>query len=71
MGLGAADDAQVIAAVRALLRDVGLGGGLRSYGVAEGQLDALADQAFDDPCHRTNPVPVTRGDLYRLYQRAM
>ena len=71
MGLGDVDDARVIAAIRALLRDVGLGEGLRAYGVREEHLNQLADQAFADPCHRTNPVPVTRDDLYRLYELAM
>ena len=33
------------------------------HGVTESQLDALADQAFADACHQTNPVPVTRDDL--------
>ena len=71
MGIAGATDAQAIAAVRALLRDIGLPGGLGAHGVRESQLDALADQAFADPCHQTNPVPVTRDDLYRLYQSAM
>jgi alcohol dehydrogenase class IV len=71
MGLQGATDAEAIDAVRELLRDIGLPEGLRAHGVKESQLDALADQAFADPCHRTNPVPVTREDLYRLYQLAM
>jgi alcohol dehydrogenase class IV len=48
-----------------------LGEGLRNHGVAESQLAALADQAVTDGCHATNPVPVTRDNLYRLYQAAM
>jgi alcohol dehydrogenase class IV len=71
LGIPVATDAQAIAAVRMLLADVGLPEGLRAHGVKESQLGALADQAFADPCHRTNPVPVTRDDLYRLYQLAM
>jgi 4-hydroxybutyrate dehydrogenase len=71
IGIPGASDALAIAAVRKLLADVGLPGGLRARGVKESQLGALADQAFADPCHRTNPVPVTRDDLYRLYQLAM
>jgi alcohol dehydrogenase class IV len=31
----------------------------------------MADQAFADSCHQTNPVPVTRDDLRHLYQLAM
>ena len=71
MGVRNANDAQAIAAVRKLLRDIGLPEGLRAHGVDESKLAALADQAVNDPCHRTNPVPVTRDDLYRLYQLAM
>jgi alcohol dehydrogenase class IV len=71
MGMIGATDARAILAIRSLLRDIGLGGGLRSYGVADQHLNALTDQAFADPCHKTNPVPVTREDLYRLYQLAM
>lgn len=71
MGVKNATDAHAIAAVRNLLRDIGLPEGLRAYGVDESKLGALADQAVNDPCHRTNPVPVTRDDLYRLYQLAM
>jgi 4-hydroxybutyrate dehydrogenase len=71
MGIKGSTDAQAIAAVRGLLREIGLAEGLRAHGVQESQLGALSDQAFDDPCHRTNPVPVTRDDLHRLYQLAM
>jgi len=71
MGVPGSDDARAIAAVRGLLREVGLPEGLKAHGVRESQLAGLADQAFEDPCHQTNPVPVTRDDLYRLYQQAM
>ena len=71
MGIPGATDAQAIEALRRLLRDVGLPEGLSAHGVKESQLNALADQAVKDPCHATNPVPVTRDDLYKLYQLAM
>ena len=71
LGLGDPTDAGTIAAVRALLAEIGLAPGLRAHGVDESKLDALADQAFADGCHATNPVPVTRGDLRTLYQRAL
>ena len=64
-------DACAITAVRKLLTDIGLVGGLRSAGVKDDALDALADAAFADSCHKTNPVPVTRDDLRALYQQAM
>jgi alcohol dehydrogenase class IV len=71
MGIPRSTDAQAIAAVRGLLREVGLPEGLRAHGVREAQLGELAEQAYADPCHRTNPVPVTRDELRRLYELAM
>ena len=64
-------DRRTIAFVRGLTREIGLGDGLRAFGVKEEQLDALAEQAFADPCHQTNPVPVTREDLRALYEASM
>jgi 4-hydroxybutyrate dehydrogenase len=71
LGLESPDDQKVIAAVRALFAEIGLNKGLREHGVNESKLDALTAQAFEDSCHRTNPVPVTREDLRSLYERAM
>jgi alcohol dehydrogenase class IV len=39
--------------------------------VEESQLDAMSEQAFEDSCHQTNPVKVTRDDLRSLYQLAL
>ncbi|MGB7159809.1 MAG: iron-containing alcohol dehydrogenase [Tepidisphaeraceae bacterium] len=71
MGLTNADDDATVQAVESLLRGVGITGGLRGQDVTDVQLDALADAAFADGCHQTNPVPVTRDDLRRLYEEAM
>ena len=71
LGLGGPTDADTIATVRALLDEIGLTPGLRAHGVDESKLDALADQAFADSCHATNPVPVTRADLRSLYSAAL
>ena len=62
---------RAIEAVQSLLCDIGLTPGLQAHGVKESQLDELADQALEDSCHQTNPVPVTRADLYALYREAM
>jgi len=70
-GLSEPTDGATIAAVRALFQRIGLAPGLRAHRVDESKLDALADQAFEDGCHRTNPVPVTRDDLRWLYQTAL
>ncbi len=65
-----ADDA-TIAFVREFTRALGLDYGLRNYGVREAQIEALAEQAMADPCHRTNPVAVTVDDLGGLYRAAL
>ncbi len=64
-------DARTIHFVRELIRKVGIELGLRRHGVGLDRLEALVAQAVDDPCHRTNPVPVTAEDLRGLYLAAM
>jgi alcohol dehydrogenase class IV len=71
LGLNNPDDSATIQHVSGLLVEIGLAPGLRAYGVKESQLDAMSDQAFEDPCHQTNPVPVTRNNLRSLYQLAL
>jgi 4-hydroxybutyrate dehydrogenase len=71
LGLNNPDDAATIKFVSDLFIEIGLAPGLRAYGVKESLLDAMSDQAFEDSCHRTNPVPVTRDDLRHLYQLAL
>ncbi len=68
IAMGARD---AVAAAEKMLIDIGITFGLRNHGVNESQLNALADQAIEDGCHQTNPVPVTRQDLYNLYREAM
>ncbi|SPE50516.1 Iron-containing alcohol dehydrogenase [Verrucomicrobia bacterium] len=70
-GLSNPEDAATIEHVSGLFREVGLAPGLRAYGVKESQLDAMSEQAFEDTCHQTNPVPVTQKDLRSLYQLAL
>jgi alcohol dehydrogenase class IV len=70
LGLNDADDRAVIAFVRWFLEGIGLRPGLRHYGVKPAQFAALAEQALADSCHKTNPVPVTKKDLRRLYETA-
>lgn len=60
-------DRATIAFIAAFLTNLGLNTKLREHGVTAEHLDVLVDQAFDDPCHKTNAVPVTREDLRALY----
>jgi alcohol dehydrogenase class IV len=53
------------------LASLGLNTRLREHGVTEAHLEALVTQAFDDPCHKTNAVPVTREDLRDLYRQVL
>src|SRR5262245_55274251 len=57
--------------VQRLIATLGLDQGLRAYGVDEAHIDALAEQAYQDTCHQTNPVPVTKKDLKALYLSAL
>lgn len=53
------------------VRDLGIELGLSARGVAEGDLAGLADEAFGDPCHPYNMVPVDRDDLLAAYRDAL
>ena len=66
-----AADRKTIDFIKKFIADLGLGNGLRSYGVKETNIDALAAQAFADSCHVTNPVPVNQDDLRKLYEAAL
>jgi alcohol dehydrogenase class IV len=61
-------DKQTIAFVADFLTSIGLTGRLREHGVKAEQLNALAGQGFEDPCHKTNAVPATKEDIANLYQ---
>ncbi len=60
-------DCKTIGFVTKFLADLGMNTRLREHGVTPEQLDALVDQAVDDPCHKTNAVPVSRDDFRQLY----
>ena len=60
-------DERTIAFITEFLAGIGLNTKLRDHGVKPEQLDALIAQAVDDPCHKTNAVPVTAADFRELY----
>ena len=64
-------DQRTIAFVAEFVAGLGLNTRLREHGVKPEQLDALVAQAFEDPCHKTNAVPVTKEDLRRLYEEVL
>src|SRR6266446_2915152 len=64
-------DQQAISFISEFLASLGLNTRLRDHGVKPEQLDALVAQAIEDPCHKTNAVPVTEPDLRNLYDEVM
>lgn len=60
-----------VEAVRGLSLRVGIPQHLRELGVAEGDLERLADQAMADVCTPGNPREVTREAVLELYRRAL
>jgi alcohol dehydrogenase class IV len=64
-------DQRTIAFIVEFLACLGLKARLRDQGVKSEQLDDLAKQAFEDPCHKTNAVPVAKEDLRALYQEVL
>jgi alcohol dehydrogenase class IV len=57
--------------LKSLKERIGLRGTLSTHGVTAAQIPRLADIAFADSCHKTNPRRCTRADLERLFERAM
>jgi 4-hydroxybutyrate dehydrogenase len=64
-------DRQTIHFISRFLAGIGLQGTLRDFGVKPEQLDLLVSQAVEDPCHKTNVVPVSEDDFRNLYQQVM
>jgi len=60
-------DQQTIGFIARFLAALGLNTRLREHGVKAEQLDSLIAQAVDDPCHKTNVVPVSPDDFRSLY----
>jgi 4-hydroxybutyrate dehydrogenase len=60
-------DQQTIGFIAKFLAALGLNTRLREHGVKAEQLDSLIAQAVDDPCHKTNVVPVSPDDFRSLY----
>ncbi len=61
---------RAIEAVADLNKRIGIPETLSAAGVKEEDLEELADKAFMDGCHATNPKTCTREDLMALYREA-
>jgi 4-hydroxybutyrate dehydrogenase len=55
-------------AVRALRHKVGLPEGLKAQGIADKDIPKLAQLAFEDGCHGSNPRQCTEEDMAQLYR---
>lgn len=64
-------DCETIGFISRFLAGLGLNTKLREHGVREDQLEALVAQAWEDPCHKTNAIPVTAADLRALYREVL
>ena len=64
-------DQATIQFIAGFLADLGLNTRLREHGVRQDHLEPLVAQAWDDPCHKTNVVPVTVADIRTLYLEVM
>jgi len=64
-------DQRTIVFTREFLAGLGLNARLRAHGAKPDQLEVLVAQAIEDPCHRTNAVPVTKEDFRNLYQEVL
>ena len=58
------------AETRAWFEELGIQFGLSNHGITADDLPPLADEAYADPCHATNLIPVTRDDLLAVYEGA-
>jgi alcohol dehydrogenase class IV len=56
---------------RGWFEELGIQFGLKNHGIKSDDLSPLADEAFADPCHATNLIPVTRDDLAAVYVMAL
>ena len=59
------------AETREWFSELGIQFGLSNHGIPADDLVPLADEAFADPCHATNLIPITRDNLAAVYQSAL
>jgi 4-hydroxybutyrate dehydrogenase len=54
-----------------LLLNIDIHHGLLAHGIQEKDLEALSIEAYEDPCHQTNMIPVDQKDLLEVYKAAL
>jgi alcohol dehydrogenase class IV len=68
-GLAAAEPDALPEAIAGFTRRVGIRETLRELGLRREDVPALVREAFEDPCHGLNPLPMTQADLAAIYER--
>jgi len=56
---------------RAFLERIGIQTGLSGLGIRKEHLEALSREAYEDPCHQNNMIPVDQEDLLSVYREAL
>jgi alcohol dehydrogenase class IV len=76
MGERSSDDTaalarRAVARVRELCREAGIPSGLKAAGVKPEQVAKIAEKAFEDASHLSNPRPCTKADLEAICRAAL
>jgi alcohol dehydrogenase class IV len=58
-------------AIRTLREKIGLPNGLAAEGITKADIPKLTDKAMEDACHRSNPRPVSRDEMAKLYEASL
>jgi 4-hydroxybutyrate dehydrogenase len=64
------DRGSLSACCRDFFKSLGVEFGLSRHKVPSSDLERLSSEAFADPCHANNMIPVTEGDLLKICQTA-
>jgi 4-hydroxybutyrate dehydrogenase len=64
------DRGSLSACCRDFFKSLGVEFGLSRYKVSSSDLERLSSEAFADPCHASNMIPITEGDLLKICQTA-
>lgn len=62
---------EVINAIRALSKRVGIPDGFSALGITKGDIEGWLDKAMADPCAPCNPRTASRDEVRELYLEAL
>ena len=64
------DKGSLALSCRDFFESLGIGFGLSGYNISESDLANASQEAFQDPCHSGNMIPISQNDLLGIYQAA-